>query len=62
MLTEAQKRRLEELYAKVEQANHRGRLNDWAREHGLDAPKPLTDEEKLEFRQLHLVLWRKNNV
>jgi len=58
-LTESQRRRLEELYAKVEQANFHGKLRDWEREHGFDAPKPLTDAEKVEFRQLHLFLWGK---
>jgi hypothetical protein len=57
MLTEAQRRRLEELYSKVEQANWNGKLDDFAREHGFDAREPLTDAEKAEFRQLHLVLW-----
>jgi len=56
-LTEEQRRRLEELYAKVEQANFRGKLRDFAREHGFDAPRVLTEAEKVEFRQLHLLLW-----
>jgi len=60
-LTEAQSRRLDELYSKVQQAHFHGKLRDWAREHGFDAPQPLTDEERREFRQLHLVLWGKKD-
>jgi len=56
-LTESQRKRLEELYSKVEQVNFRGKLRDFAREHGFDAPQPLTEAEKVEFRQLHLLLW-----
>jgi len=58
-LTDEQRRRLEELYALVEQANWHGKLRDWGREHGFDAPEPLNELEKREFRQLHLILWGK---
>jgi hypothetical protein len=61
MLTEAQRRRLEELYAKVERNRFRAKSEEWARQRLYPLPSPLTEAEKVEFRQLHLVLWDKTN-